>query len=338
MEYRHDLVEEKWIPDMVNRQIPMTEGATPLDILTTGSQVATWNQEGLPTDSLSIQNGAIMNAAARWSLMVDPQLQGVKWIVNREEQNGLKIIQLSQNKYLDAVQNCIENGIPLLIENLPEDIDAVLDPVIGKQTIKRGRATLIKVGEKEVEYDPNFRLFLQTKLSNPHYKPEINAQATIVNFCVTEKGLEDQLLSLVVAKERPDLQQQAADLRSQLAQYTITIQELEDNLLFRLANSQGDILEDIELIENLEETKKTANDIQEKVEIAKETEATIATAREAYRPVASRGSLMYFLIDTLSSLDRVYHFSMANFLAILDKGIDVTPGVRTSPRSRRRRS
>jgi len=326
MEYRHDLVEEKWIPDMVNRQIPMTEGATPLDILTTGSQVATWNQEGLPTDSLSIQNGAIMNAAARWSLMVDPQLQGVKWIVNREEQNGLKIIQLSQNKYLDAVQNCIENGIPLLIENLPEDIDAVLDPVIGKQTIKRGRATLIKVGEKEVEYDPNFRLFLQTKLSNPHYKPEINAQATIVNFCVTEKGLEDQLLSLVVAKERPDLQQQAADLRSQLAQYTITIQELEDNLLFRLANSQGDILEDIELIENLEETKKTANDIQEKVEIAKETEATIATAREAYRPVASRGSLMYFLIDTLSSLDRVYHFSMANFLAILDKGIDVTPG------------
>jgi dynein heavy chain len=326
MEYRDDLVQEKWIPDMVNRQIPMTEGAMPLDVLTSGSQVATWNQEGLPTDSLSIQNGAIMNAAARWSLMVDPQLQGVKWIINREEQNGLKIIQLSQNKYLDAVQNCIENGIPLLIENLPEDIDAVLDPVIGKQTIKRGRATLIKVVEKEVEYDPNFRLFLQTKLSNPHYKPEINAQATIVNFCVTEKGLEDQLLSLVVAKERPDLQQQAADLRSQLAQYTITIQELEDNLLFRLANSQGDILEDIELIENLEETKKTANDIQEKVEVAKETEATIATAREAYRPVASRGSLMYFLIDTLSSLDRVYHFSMANFLAILDKGIDVTPG------------
>jgi hypothetical protein len=46
----------------------------------------------------------------------------------------------------------------------------------------------------------------QTKLSNPHYKPEIAAQTTLVNFCVTEKGLEDQLLALVVDHERPDLQ------------------------------------------------------------------------------------------------------------------------------------
>lgn len=57
-----------------------------------------------------------------------------------------------------------------------------------------------------MEYDSKFRLYLQTKLSNPHYKPEIAAQTTLVNFCVTEKGLEDQLLALVVDHERPDLQ------------------------------------------------------------------------------------------------------------------------------------
>lgn len=83
-------------------------------------------------------------------------------------------------------------------------------------------------------------------------------QSTLVNFCVTEKGLEDQLLALVVQHERPDLQQQAQDLVKQLGDFTITLKELEDNLLFRLANSQGDILEDIALIENLEETKRTA--------------------------------------------------------------------------------
>lgn len=83
-------------------------------------------------------------------------------------------------------------------------------------------------------------------------------QATLVNFCVTEKGLEDQLLALVVQHERPDLQEQAQALVKQLGDFTITLKELEDNLLFRLANSQGDILEDIELIENLEETKRTA--------------------------------------------------------------------------------
>ena len=64
----------------------------------------------------------------------------------------------------------------------------------------------IKLGDKEVEYHPNFRLILQTKLANPHYKPEMQAQTTLINFTVTREGLEDQLLANVVAKERPDLE------------------------------------------------------------------------------------------------------------------------------------
>jgi ATP-binding dynein motor region len=86
----------------------------------------------------------------------------------------------------------------------------------------------------------------------------LRVQTTLVNFCVTEKGLEDQLLALVVEHERPDLQEQAQALVRQLGEFTITLVGLEDNLLTRLANAQGDILEDIELIENLEETKRTA--------------------------------------------------------------------------------
>ena len=64
----------------------------------------------------------------------------------------------------------------------------------------------IKMGDKEVEYHPKFRMIIQTKLANPHYKPEIQAQATLINFTVTRDGLEDQLLAEVVAKERPDLE------------------------------------------------------------------------------------------------------------------------------------
>ena len=58
------------------------------------------------------------------------------------------------------VVNCIEVGLPLLIENLPEDIDIVMDNVIGKKTITRGRATLVRIGDSEVELHPNFRCAL----------------------------------------------------------------------------------------------------------------------------------------------------------------------------------
>ena len=62
------------------------------------------------------------------------------------------------------------------------------------------------MGDKEVEYHPRFRMILHTKLANPHYKPEMQAQATLINFTVTRDGLEEQLLAEVVATERPDLE------------------------------------------------------------------------------------------------------------------------------------
>ena len=87
-----------------------------------------------------------------------------------------------------------------MIENLGESLDAVLEPVLMRAVTKRGRALVMKLGDKEVEYDPAFKLFLQTKLSNPHYKPEIAAQTTLINFMITVDGLQEQLLALVVNK------------------------------------------------------------------------------------------------------------------------------------------
>lgn len=73
--FRDLLLNQKWVPDIVERAIPMTEGFSLLDMLSDDSSRARWANQGLPTDPLSIENGAIMTNAARWSLMIDPQLQ-----------------------------------------------------------------------------------------------------------------------------------------------------------------------------------------------------------------------------------------------------------------------
>lgn len=51
-----------------------------------------------------------------------------------------------------------------------------------------GGAYMIRIGDKEVEYNPDFRFYITTKLSNPHYTPEISTKTTIVNFAVKEQG------------------------------------------------------------------------------------------------------------------------------------------------------
>jgi len=71
-----------------------------------------------------------------------------------------------------------------------------------------GGRLLIKLGDKEVEFNTDFKFYITTKLSNPHYQPEISTKTSIVNFAVKEQGLEAQLLGAVVRKERPELEEQ----------------------------------------------------------------------------------------------------------------------------------
>ena len=123
--------------------------------------------------------------------------------------------------HLFYIVRCVMTGTPLLIENLGEEIEPVLDPLMGRLLIKKGKA--IKIGDKEVEYNPKFRLFLHTKMANPHYKPELQAQTTLINFTVTRQGLEDQLLAEVVKADRPDLEAQKADLTRQQNEFKILL-------------------------------------------------------------------------------------------------------------------
>lgn len=84
-----------------------------------------------------------------------------------------------------------------------------LNPLLSNTVIKFHIcfARAIKIGDKEIEYNAAFRLILHTKMANPHYQPEIQAQTTLINFTVTRDGLEDQLLAEVVKAERPDLEE-----------------------------------------------------------------------------------------------------------------------------------
>lgn len=86
-----------------------------------------------------------------------------------------------------VMERAIEAGHSVLIENMGESIDAVLNPIVTRSTFKKGRSMFVKMGDKEVEYNKKFRLFLHTKLSNPHYPPEIQAETTLINFTVTEQ-------------------------------------------------------------------------------------------------------------------------------------------------------
>ncbi|XP_067212065.1 dynein beta chain, ciliary [Linepithema humile] len=319
-QFRQDLLHKQWLPymRMIEPIIPITEGLDPLSLLTDDTQIAKWNNEGLPNDRMSTENATILTNSDRWPLMIDPQLQGIKWI---KEKYGdeLKVIRLGQRGYLDVIELSLANGSTVLLENIGETVDPVLDPLLGRNLIKKGRA--IKIGDKEVEYNSMFRLLLHTKLANPHYKPEMQAQTTLINFTVTRDGLEDQLLAEVVKAERPDLEELKAELTRQQNDFKITLNSLEDSLLSRLSSAGSNVLGDTSLVENLETTKRTAADIEAKVTEARGTSQQIDAARELYRPAAARASLLYFILNDLNTINPIYQFSLKAFSVVFQKAI-----------------
>merc|ERR1719463_275544 len=216
--------------------------------------------------------------------MVDPQLQGVKWVKQRVGED-LQVVQFTMNQWLSKVTFSIQMGGQLLLEAVGSEIDAILEPLLSRAVIKRGRsAMIIRIGGEEIDYDPKFQLFLQSKLPNPHYRPEISAQCTIINFIVTPEGLEDQILAMVVNVEKPELEQQKQELVRKQNQFKVTLSQLEDDLLSQLASADpATILDNIPLIEGLEKTKATSNEINEQVKIAQATEIEINNSRELYR-------------------------------------------------------
>ena len=319
--------------------VPLSASADPLKILTSTAQVASWGADGLPADNVSIENGTIVTTSSRWPLIIDPQLQGIKWLKQKESHpdRNLQVVRLGQSDMIKKLEGALENGHTILIENIAEALDAVLNPVIQRAVIKRGRKMFIKLGDTEVEFHPNFRLFLHTKLSNPHYPPEIQAETTLVNFTVTSSGLGDQMLALVVRKERLDLALLSEDLVKQQNDFTIKVKELEDNILSKLATAQGDITEDVDLIEGLEYTKKMANEISVKQVLASATQVTIKQTSEKYRGVADRSALLFFLMTDLVKIHTYYIYSLEAFITVFYRGIDKVTDLRVAKEKEKER-
>ncbi|XP_056443291.1 dynein axonemal heavy chain 6 [Gadus chalcogrammus] len=322
-QYRQLLIDH-WMAQCQELSIPISESFSLINILGDPYVIRQWNNEELPRDTVSTENAILVTRGRRWPLMIDPQDQANRWIRSKESKNGLKVIKLTDFSFLRTLENAIRMGMPVLLEELKETIDPALEPILLKQTFVSGGRLLIRLGDSDIDYDKNFRFYMTTKMANPHYLPEVCIKVTIINFTVTKSGLEDQLLSDVVRLERPDLEEQRNQLIVRINADRNQLKAIEDRILKLLFTSEGNILDNEELVVTLQESKVTSEAIQLRLQEAEATEEMINAARERYRPVATRGSLMYFVIASLSEIDPMYQFSLKYFKQLFNGTIETS--------------
>ncbi|NXL48091.1 DYH7 protein, partial [Podilymbus podiceps] len=318
--FRQECIKD-WSKLCKEKNIPCSENFSLSKTLGDPIKIRAWNIAGLPTDVFSVDNGVIVDNSRRWPLMIDPQGQANKWIKNFEKENHLNVIKVSDTDYMRTLENCIQFGTPLLLENVGEELDPSLEPLLLKQTFKQGGTECIRLGETIIEYSHDFKFFITTKLRNPHYMPELATKVSLLNFMITPEGLEDQLLGIVVAKERPELEEERNALILQSAANKKHLKEIEKKILETLHSSEGNILEDETAIEVLDSAKIIANEITKKQQIAEKTELKIAESREGYRPIAKHSSVLFFSIADLANIDPMYQYSLSWFVNLFINSI-----------------
>ncbi|XP_071945421.1 dynein axonemal heavy chain 10-like [Antedon mediterranea] len=315
-DFRHNLIYVEWLNDMKNRGIPLSDPFRVEALLTDDVEISKWGSEGLPPDELSIQNGILTTRASRFPLCIDPQQQALNWIKKKEEPNNLKVCTFSDPDFLKQLELAIKYGFPFLFQDVDEYIDPVIDNVLEKNIKGQAGREFIMLGDKEVDYDPNFRLYLNTKLANPKYTPAVFGKAMVINYTVTLKGLEDQLLSVIVGFERKELEEQRERLIQETSDNKRLLKDLEDSLLRELATSTGNMLDNTELVQTLEETKSKATEVSEKLKLAAKTAIDIDKMRDGYRPAAKRGAILFFVLSEMALINNMYQYSLASFLDV----------------------
>merc|ERR1719424_226768 len=218
----------------------------------------------------------------------------------------------------------------------------MLDPVLDKAIIKKGKNKYINVSDQNMIYNPKFVMYLTSRLPNPHFSPELSAKCTVIDFTVTLKGLEQQLLSRVIEMEQKSLQETLNSLEEEVTNNIKTLQLLDKQLLDRLSNSTGNLLDDLELIEVLANTKAKGKEVEQKIADATEKKEEISEKREQYRPVATRGSVMYFCMTDMTLVSNpvtmqpsgwMYNCSLLQFM--LQFELSVKDSVKCQPTSKR---
>ena len=285
-----------------------------------------WNLQGLPADHISMENGILATKTRRWPLMIDPEGQANKWIHNMEKANDLTVVKMSAEgaEYVKAIDRCVQGGKPLLLEDAQQEFDSSLYTVLGRKTFKSDVGERINFGDKDIPYDPHFRLYLTCKQPNPHFLPEICIMLNVINFAVTFEALEEQLLVEVIIKEKPEVEEERTKRITEIATYQKQLRDIEADILEKLTNTTEDtILSNVDLISSLEKSKKSSIEIEKNIKEAVGIEQQVNKAREQYREIATRGAILYFVLVDIAKIDPMYQYSFSFLKKLFNDALSI---------------
>jgi dynein heavy chain len=118
----------------------------------------------------------------KYPLIIDPDNQANNWIKKSHSLQQLQVTQLYNPKFMRHLENCIQFGQQLLIEDIETELEPILDSILLKSQYKKGNQYYIKLAEVEFPFHNEFRLYMTSKLDNPVYLPDVSIKVLLFYY------------------------------------------------------------------------------------------------------------------------------------------------------------
>ena len=230
------------------------------------------------------------------------------------------------------LESSLRFGCPLLVQDV-EKIEPILNSVLNKELHLTGGRILIRVGDQEIDFSENFKMFMLTRDSQAVFTPDLCSRVTFVNFTVTPSSLQEQCLNIYLKSEREEIDKKKSDLLKIQGEFKVKLRELEDSLLNALNQVKGNILENDEVLKNLENLKKQAADVQKEIDRSDEVMKEIQIVSNQYLPLALATSRIFFAMESLSSIYFLYQYSLYAFMETVFAVLRKNPIVAEIPKT-----
>ncbi len=294
-------------------------------MMSTETDRLTWKAQGLPGDDLSSENAVIILNTMQYPLIIDPATQATDWLLKYHAAQGTSVEVTTQQdaKFIQKLELAVRFGKTLVIQEV-DRIEPLIFPILRKDLQRQGPRWCVTIGEKTIDFSENFRLFLVTRNPMMEIPPDAMPLVAQVNFSVTRSGLEGQLLGKTIQHEKPELERQKSELLASEEEMKVRLSGLEKQLLEQLASSQGNILENKALIQALTDTKTSSLEIMNALKNSHEVQAKLDQERDVYRGFARSAANVYFLVQTLKSLNYMYQFDLPTYLHLFHNTLTCT--------------
>ncbi len=160
--------------------------------LSTESEQLVWKSQGLPSDELSMENAIVILRSQLCPFLVDPSSRATDWLKTHLREKKVEVINQQDNNFTTQLELAVRFGKILIVQEV-DGVEPVLYSILRKDLAAQGPRHVVQIGEKIIDYNPEFRIYLTTRNPTPELLPDMEAIVNEVNFTTTRAGLTGQV-------------------------------------------------------------------------------------------------------------------------------------------------